>query len=61
MSLDVLREEQPQIFAMLKTEFKAAIIGFEDAITGQMYDSSPPPAANPSGRVSMRCGGDYQV
>ena len=49
MSLDELREEQPQIFAMLKTEFKAAIIGFEDD-KGQMYQYSwrsmaPGPAA----------------
>jgi hypothetical protein len=29
MSLQELREEQPQIFAMLKTEFRAAIVGFE--------------------------------
>ncbi len=28
MSLQDLREEQPQIFAMLKTEFRAAIVGF---------------------------------
>ncbi|HLO87013.1 MAG TPA: HAS-barrel domain-containing protein [Nostocaceae cyanobacterium] len=28
LSLQTLREEQPQIFAMLKTEFRAAIIGF---------------------------------
>ncbi|KOP22706.1 ATP synthase [Hapalosiphon sp. MRB220] len=28
MSLQELREEQPQIFAMLKTEFRAAIVGF---------------------------------
>ena len=28
MSLDDLREQQPQIFAMLKTEFRAAIVGF---------------------------------
>jgi hypothetical protein len=41
MSLDELREEQPQIFAMLKTEFKAAIIGFEDD-RGQMYQYLPP-------------------
>ncbi len=41
MSLDELREEQPQIFAMLKTEFKAAIIGFEDD-KGQMYQYLPP-------------------
>lgn len=28
MSLEELREQQPQIFAMLKTEFRAAIVGF---------------------------------
>ena len=28
MSLPELREQQPQIFAMLKTEFRAAIVGF---------------------------------
>ena len=28
MSLDELREQQPQIFAMLKTEFRVAIVGF---------------------------------
>jgi hypothetical protein len=28
LSLDDLREQQPQIFAMLKTEFKVAIVGF---------------------------------
>ncbi len=29
LSLQDLREEQPQIFAMLKSEFRAAIVGFE--------------------------------
>ncbi|CEJ43337.1 HAS-barrel domain-containing protein [Umezakia ovalisporum] len=29
LSLQDLRQEQPQIFAMLKTEFRAAIVGFE--------------------------------
>jgi hypothetical protein len=29
MSLDELKEEQPQIFAMLKTEFRAAIVGYQ--------------------------------
>lgn len=33
LSLSELREQQPQIFAMLKTEFRAAIVGF-----------TPPPA-----------------
>jgi len=31
LSLDELREQQPQIFAMLRTEFRAAILGFEVA------------------------------
>jgi hypothetical protein len=29
LSLDDLREQQPQIFAMLKTEFRVAIVGFQ--------------------------------
>ncbi|MBM0740916.1 hypothetical protein JOY44_04670 [Phormidium sp. CLA17] len=29
LSLQELREQQPQIFAMLKTEFRAAIVGFK--------------------------------
>ncbi len=29
LSLQELREQQPQIFAMLKTEFRAAIVGFQ--------------------------------
>lgn len=40
LSLQDLREEQPQIFAMLKTEFRAAIVGF-----------SPPDATISSIRV----------
>jgi HAS barrel domain len=40
LSLQDLREQQPQIFAMLKTEFRAAIVGFQ----------SQPPAANGSAR-----------
>ncbi|MDH6060677.1 hypothetical protein NWP17_09530 [Chrysosporum bergii ANA360D] len=39
LSLQDLREEQPQIFAMLKTEFRAVIVGFEH--------SSPIPHPNP--------------
>lgn len=30
LSLQELREQQPQIFAMLKTEFRAAIVGFQE-------------------------------
>jgi hypothetical protein len=29
MSLEELKEQQPQIFAMLKTEFRAAIVGYQ--------------------------------
>ncbi|KST69095.1 HAS-barrel domain-containing protein [Mastigocoleus testarum] len=32
LSLQDLREEQPQIFAMLKTEFRAAIVGFKPSL-----------------------------
>ena len=49
LSLEELREQQPQIFAMLKTEFKAAIVGFEtpnnlngNANLGQIYQYLPP-------------------
>ncbi len=31
LSLQELREQQPQLFAMLKTEFRAAIVGFRPA------------------------------
>ncbi|MDI9640067.1 HAS-barrel domain-containing protein [Geitlerinema splendidum] len=33
LSLEELREQQPQIFAMLKTEFRAAIVGFVPPVT----------------------------
>ena len=52
LSLEELREQQPQIFAMLKTEFKAAIVGFETPgdrhnngngnNAGQVYQYLPP-------------------
>jgi hypothetical protein len=42
LSLQDLREQQPQIFAMLKTEFRAAIVGF------QQTQKSP----NGAGRIS---------
>lgn len=34
LSLDDLREQQPQIFAMLKTEFRAVIVGFQPPSAG---------------------------
>jgi hypothetical protein len=50
LSLEELREQQPQIFAMLKTEFKAAIVGFETPSNtngsktnfGRVYQYLPP-------------------
>ncbi|MEC4807237.1 MAG: HAS-barrel domain-containing protein [Jaaginema sp. PMC 1079.18] len=42
LSLEELREQQPQIFAMLKTEFRAALVGFKTPLTssnGSMYQS----------------------
>ncbi|MEO1400100.1 MAG: HAS-barrel domain-containing protein [Cyanobacteria bacterium J06635_1] len=35
MSLDDLREQQPQIFAMLKTEFRVAIVGYQPMRQGR--------------------------
>lgn len=51
MTLDELREEQPQIFAMLKTEFRSAIVGFQasgeklngyNPTVGKSYQYLPP-------------------
>ncbi|MEA5536320.1 HAS-barrel domain-containing protein [Crocosphaera sp. XPORK-15E] len=51
LSLSDLREQQPQIFAMLKTEFRAAIVGFETSQNmvngngqnlGKIYQFLPP-------------------
>lgn len=43
MSLEDLRQQQPQIFAMLKTEFRVAIVGFETADgKGRCYQHLPP-------------------
>ncbi|AOY78778.1 MULTISPECIES: HAS-barrel domain-containing protein [Moorena] len=51
LSLAELREQQPQIFAMLKTEFRAAIVGFmssEEGVNGfsnhhgRVYQYLPP-------------------
>jgi len=50
LSLEDLREQQPQIFAMLKTEFRAAIVGFQaqdrsngvTRLSGKIYQHLPP-------------------
>lgn len=42
LSLTELREQQPQIFAMLKTEFRAVIVGFQPAKNPTYYQYLPP-------------------
>ena len=47
LTLEELREQQPQIFAMLKTEFRVAIVGFESmnperSQPGKIYQYIPP-------------------
>jgi HAS barrel domain len=50
LSLEELKEQQPQIFAMLKTEFKAIIVGFQatdygkngTSKAGNIYQYLPP-------------------
>jgi len=42
LSLAELREQQPQIFAMLKTEFRVAIVGFQPAGGDRCYQHLPP-------------------
>ncbi|MBD2104778.1 HAS-barrel domain-containing protein [Leptolyngbya sp. FACHB-261] len=43
LSLQQLREQQPQIFAMLKTEFRAAIVGFRPGNQPQLIHQHLPP------------------
>jgi hypothetical protein len=42
LSLSELREQQPQIFAMLKTEFRVAIVGYQPAGEDYFYQHLPP-------------------
>ena len=42
LSLAELREQQPQIFAMLKTEFRVAIVGFQPPDGDVLYQHLPP-------------------
>ena len=42
VSLAELREQQPQIFTMLKTEFRVAIVGFQPADKAIVYQHLPP-------------------
>jgi hypothetical protein len=49
MSLDELREQQPQIFAMLKTEFRVAIVGFVPMESGRKANKNGSKNGNGSG------------
>jgi len=42
LTLDQLRQQQPQIFAMLKTEFKVSLVGFETNQGQSLYQYFPP-------------------
>lgn len=54
LSLEELREQQPQIFAMLKTEFRACIVGFvppNAAIEANLQPRKTEPEFDPNSRV----------
>jgi hypothetical protein len=54
LSLEELREQQPQIFAMLKTEFRACIVGFippSEAIDPNRQSRKTEPEFDPYSRV----------
>ncbi|MEY2979187.1 MAG: HAS-barrel domain-containing protein [Prochlorotrichaceae cyanobacterium] len=58
LSLEELQAEQPQIFAMLKTEFQAAIVGFQEPGTGQSGGTIRqylPPRPPPIHQAVYRC------
>jgi hypothetical protein len=38
LSMTELREQQPQVFAMLKTEFRAAIVGYQAGAAADLFD-----------------------
>jgi hypothetical protein len=62
LSLEDLRQQQPQIFAMLKTEFRVAIVGFRAPDlagdpTGAIFQHLPPRPPQVHQAV-YRCGGD---
>ncbi|MBD0334883.1 MAG: hypothetical protein ICV62_05300 [Cyanobacteria bacterium Co-bin13] len=55
MSLDDLREQQPQIFAMLKTEFRVAIVGFQPPDRAAMAYQHLPPRPPQVHQAVYRC------
>ncbi len=55
LSLQDLREEQPQIFAMLKTEFRAAIVGFKPSSENDIVYQYLPPRPPQIHQAVYRC------
>ncbi|MBR8837783.1 MAG: hypothetical protein DSM106950_28195 [Stigonema ocellatum SAG 48.90 = DSM 106950] len=62
LSLQDLRSEQPQIFAMLKTEFRAAIVGFEQPVDAMIVNNPVyqylPPRPPQIHQAVYRCEGE---
>ncbi|PSB02256.1 hypothetical protein [Merismopedia glauca] len=54
MSLEELREQQPQIFAMLKTEFRAAIAGFSTGTNPASSNKSKSQKGNGSAPIPTK-------
>lgn len=61
LSLDELREQQPQIFAMLKTDFQAAIVGFQPEGTPPSYFQYLPPRPPQVHQPVYQCSSDEVV
>ncbi|MDV3350342.1 hypothetical protein D0962_28150 [Leptolyngbyaceae cyanobacterium CCMR0082] len=59
MSLEDLRQQQPQIFAMLKTEFRVAIVGFETP--SERYYQHLPPRPPQVHQAVYRCDPDEVI
>jgi hypothetical protein len=55
LSLQALREQQPQIFAMLKTEFRAAIVGFRSSPPTEICYHHLPPRPPQIHQAVYRC------
>ncbi|MBF2047243.1 MAG: HAS-barrel domain-containing protein [Leptolyngbya sp. IPPAS B-1204] len=63
LSLQELRDQQPQIFAMLKTEFRAAIVGYQpplDSVPQTRMDSVPQTERNGSSHQAILSETVYQ-
>lgn len=53
LSLQELREQQPQIFAMLKTEFRAVIVGYQPLQSPGLSSPSSPSSSGSSRQLEL--------